>query len=140
MKVYIIVLVGFVSFLYSCSGSNADDISSQEQTTTHAPTTSPYTSKYAGSYVIDVKGAPSSQEVEGYALRRDGTAKWMLIVNDGNGGASIQSEKNGTWVAEQDKIVVSIEGNTGLIQETWQLQNGLFYDANNSNRHLKTKD
>ena len=90
--------------------------------------------------MIEVDGVSNDQSAEAYALRKDGTASWMWIVNNGFGEASIQSKKVGTWTAEDGRIIISIAGNSGMIIETWRLQNGIFYDIENRSRHLKTKE
>jgi hypothetical protein len=96
--------------------------------------------KYAGSYRVHVSGVSSSENAEGYALSNDGTAKWMWIVNDPKEGAKIDSEKTGTWTAEEEKIIISINGNSGMITETWLFQrDGVFRDADIPERYYKTR-
>lgn len=140
------LLIALTLCLASCSSKESTNHTAEstsytaKQASVAAPVSNPFVQKYAGGYMIEVRGISSDRDAEGYALRKDGTAKWMWIVNDGNGGANIQSEKTGTWTASDGQITVSINGNIGIIEETWQLKNDMFYDTNNPNRYLKTQD
>src|SRR5690606_39157978 len=113
MKYFGLLIVILASCLYSCSNHNSAT-HSVGRSATAASDSSPFIKEYAGGYMIEVNDAPSNQNAEGYALRTDGTAKWMWIINDGSGGANIQSEKSGTWTASDGRIIVSINGNSGM--------------------------
>jgi len=97
-----------------------------------------YKSKFAGGYTIEVKGVSSAQEVELYALNENGGAKWMWIKNDGNGGAIVDDEKSGTWSATENSITIDIRGNSGMISETYKLNNdNVLTNTQLTKRYLK---
>ena len=97
----------------------------------------PYLKKYAGRYSIQVKGMPSTNETEDYALAPNGRATWLWIINDINGGDKIQQEKVGTWTATQNKITINIQGNAGTIVEEYNFINGQFVNTTFKDRYLK---
>ena len=86
----------------------------------------PYLEKYAGGYMIEVKGYNSNTDAELYVLHKSGSAKWMMIMILSNGQTKVVSEKMGTWDASADKITISIKGNTGLLVEEYKLIGGKF--------------
>ncbi len=97
-----------------------------------------YKTKFAGGYTIEVKGVSSAQEVELYALNENGGAKWMWIENDGNGGAIVVDEKSGTWSATENSITIDIRGNSGMISETYKLNNNnVLTNTQLTKRYLK---
>lgn len=100
--------------------------------------TNPSMTKYHGSYMVDVKGAPSNYETEGYALKEDGTAVWFWIINNGQDGAEVKEKKYGSWTAEKNKIMISINGNAGSIVETYIDKDGKLINADNPDRLLKS--
>jgi hypothetical protein len=93
--------------------------------------------KFAGSYTIETKGYPSYKYIEVYALNENGKASWLYIFNDGKGGVNVKSEKSGYWVADKKGITVIINGNTGVISETYTLKNNVLTNIENSERSLK---
>lgn len=96
-----------------------------------------YIDKYAGGYKVEVKNIYSNTTAEVYILRNDGSAKWMYIINDRNGGADVKSEKIGNWNATENSITINVNGNTGVITEEFKLINGEFYDSLTGERTLK---
>ena len=98
---------------------------------------SPYLNKYAGRYTIQVKGMPSTNEREDYALAPNGHATWVRIINDRSEGNKTQQQKTGTWTATQNKITISIQGNTGTIVEKYNLTDGQFVNTTFRDRYLK---
>ena len=96
-----------------------------------------YLKIYSGGYTIEVAGISSYDEAEAYALNSNGKAKWMQIANDGLGGARIVAEKNGYWIADENKIVITIQGNSGEIVEEYKLSNGRFTNSLIKERYLK---
>lgn len=133
-------LLSITSLLIICSCEN-------NKTNTHVSAKSSnvekindeYIEKYAGGYEVEVKGISSYNSVEVYILRKDGSAKWMYILNDGNGGANVDSEKDGKWEATKTSITIDINGNTGLITEKFNLKDGEFYDDLTGARKLQLK-
>lgn len=95
-----------------------------------------YMAKYAGGYTIQVIGHISKDDAEAYALNKNGRAKWMYIVNDGLGNAKVMSEKDGSWTAEEGKIKIIVQGNTGPIEEDYILKNGRFVNTLINDRYL----
>lgn len=87
------------------------------------------TKEIAGTYIISVKGM-SDQDAEKLELRSGGTASWRW-------GRTI---KNGSWrISNDDEIMVSISGNSGLIHTWYRLKDGTYVDKSNSSRSLKKK-
>lgn len=96
-----------------------------------------YHTKYAGGYTVEVVGYTGSG-TESFILRKDGTATWMLIVPDATKGARTEAKKYGTWTASENKVVISIRGNTGLIKEEFNYRNGKFRSTVSAGRYLKS--
>jgi len=96
-----------------------------------------YITKYSGSYIVEVNGVPNSYETEGYALKDDGTATWLWIESDGNNGAKVKQKKYGTWMGEKDKISISIQSQSGIIEEVYFDKNEGYINKDNPNRKLK---
>lgn len=96
-----------------------------------------YLSIYSGGYTVEVKGYSSDNDVELYVLHNSGKAKWMHIVNDGYGDAKIMAEKTGVWTANEKKITLTIQGNTGPIVEEYVLKKGRFVNTLTDERYLK---
>jgi len=91
--------------------------------------TNPYLSKYAGGYTVQVLGVSTPSDAEAFILHENGNAKWMWLKDDGHGGAKKVSEKTGTWIAEENKIIISIDGNTGTITEVFVMKRGIFTET-----------
>ena len=91
---------------------------------------SEFVKEYAGGYTVELDGISSDIAAEAYALKDDGTATWMLISNRG-GEAKVTSRKQGTWNAYQNRIEITINGNTGLITE--------YFERNSSNQYFDNK-
>lgn len=104
------------------------------QTVPQTPTTdekpsNPYLSKYAGEYIIKVFGISIRNIAEVYILHENGNAKWMLLEDDGPGGIKKVSEKTGIWIAEENKIIISMDGNTGTKTEEFIMKRGIFTET-----------
>jgi len=94
----------------------------------------PFLAQYAGAYEIKVKGY-SGTDKESYELLKYGSAKWIMtsFLSDTSSRAWI---KSGTWTASDGEINVTIEGNSGDIKLTYNLQNGRFVEDLSSDRYL----
>jgi archaellum component FlaF (FlaF/FlaG flagellin family) len=125
----IILAIIFISILLSSCESENSKIQKNSN--------DKYLATYSGGYTIEILGYPSDNDVEAYALHENGSAKWMLIVNDRYGNAKIMSEKSGVWLADEGKIKVTIQGNTGPIVEEYVLKNGQFVNTLSEARYLK---
>lgn len=98
---------------------------------------SKYVKLYAGGYTVEIDNIPGNDAAEAYALKDDGTATWMLIVNSG-GQANVTSKKQGSWNADENRIEVSINGNSGLITETFErASTGQYFINRQTGRYLK---
>lgn len=87
-----------------------------------------YIKKYSAAYTI------GSDTGEAYALKEDGTCKWIYgwMSND-----KLKTQKKyGTWTAREGYIRISVSGNTGVIVEEYILKNGRFVNKEDSNRYL----
>lgn len=126
-------IIKYTSFLllvlisFSCSNSsNTPSLSSDN----------PFMLKYSGGYIVEVKGVPNTDEGELFVLHQNGQAKWLWIEVQ-NGQSEIKSEKTGSWTATEDKITITINGNSGLITETYNLIEDKFI---NGDRSLKKSE
>ena len=90
-----------------------------------------YLKKYAGTYAI----APDDG-VEIFKLYESGNASWFYRF--GRGTSQVQT-KSGKWSASIGYIKVSIQGNSGVIDEVFRLKNGKFVSDDDSNRYLIKK-
>lgn len=96
-----------------------------------------FKSNFAGTYTIEVKGVSSDQEVEVYDLDINGAAIWFWMENSGNGKAVIEDQKNGKWTADENGVTIKINGNSGIIAESYELKNGILTNTQLSKRYLK---
>jgi hypothetical protein len=128
-KKNILLLIIFVTILFtSCENKSSEMKESSNNK---------YLADYSGGYTIEILNYSSDNDAEAYALHENGNAKWMLIVNDGHGNAKIMSEKNGVWSADDGKIKITIQGNTGAIVEEYVMKNGKFVNTLSEDRYLK---
>jgi hypothetical protein len=96
-----------------------------------------YLLQHSGGYSIEVVGLPSTQEMEVYILAKNGTAKWMYLKAHKAKGAEVVSQKPGRWTANESNITITINGNSGEINEQYQKKNGVFYNTQFPERYLK---
>ena len=120
-----------ISCSYSPSGQNPTP------TTPTTQTPNPYMEKFAGGYIVEMKGIPNTNEGEIYVLHQNGSAKWMWITVRSNGATDVKSEKTGTWEAAEDRITIRIKGNTGSIVETYSLVGGKLVYGDRSLKRTK---
>jgi len=125
----IIPAVIFVLILLMSCDSNNSDVNNKSN--------NKYFVEYAGGYTIEIIGYSSNDEAELYVLHLNGKAKWMLISNDRSGKAKIMSEKSGSWTADEGRMKITIQGNTGPIVEEYLLKNGKFVNTISEDRYLQ---
>lgn len=125
----ILLLITFVTILLT----SCDNKSSEMKESSN----NKYLVEYSGGYTIEILNYSSNDDAEVYALHENGNAKWMWIKNDGYGNAKIMSEKIGIWTAEEGKIKITIQGNTGPIVEEYVLKNGIFVSTLFEDHYLK---
>jgi hypothetical protein len=107
---------------FSCSNSsNTPSVSNDN----------PLMAKYAGGYIVEVKGVPNTEEGELFVLHQNSQAKWLWIEVK-NGTSEIKSEKTGSWTATEDKITITIDGNSEPIIETYNLVEDKFINGDRS--------
>jgi hypothetical protein len=87
-----------------------------------------YLERYAGAYSISPDGA------EAYTLKSDGTAIWVFGWMES--GKVKTQQKSGSWTAQQGKIKIKINGNTGLIIEDYEFKGGKFRSVEDFSRSL----
>lgn len=138
MKRFFTLAITSLIIIYSCESTKTNThVSSKDSSVENI--NNQYIEEYAGGYQVEVKNVSSHNSTEIYILRNDGSAKWMYILNDGNGGANVDSEKEGKWEATKNSITIEIKGNTGLITERFDLKNGEFYDDLTGERKLQLR-
>jgi hypothetical protein len=109
-----------VAFLYICAEAGAQN----------------YIQQYSGAYNIYYTTRTGSDEA--YALKSNGTATWVYGWKDRYGKIQTKT-KDGKWTAAKGSITVSINGNTGIITETYKLINGKFVSTEDRARYLKKR-
>ena len=123
---YLPSILFFTLIFLSCSNSPS------EQSPSVNSTINPFMQKYAGGYIVEVNGVPNTDEGELYVLHQNGSAKWLWISVLSNGSTQVKSEKTGIWEATQNKITITIKGNTGNIVETYSLVGDKFVNGDRS--------
>jgi len=120
MKISTIYPIGafFLFFIVSCSKSNKKSNSIVVQSSTIQIEENPFLEKYEGGYMIDVKGYVSNSETEMFVLHKNGVAQWMYVTLI-DGKSNVASEKSGNWTATENKITITIKGNSGNIVEEY---------------------
>jgi hypothetical protein len=136
---YFLISVAFVLFIFSCDNRNESSQKLASNSIEDPLVTNEFQIKYAGAYTVELDNMSSNDAMEVYILRKDGTAKWMYLKNDGSGGANIESEKPGSWKGTETSISITCEGNSGFITEDFQLKQGRFSDTLTGERYLKAK-
>lgn len=89
----------------------------------------PYLSQYSGTYEVMVKGYPGT-DTETFVLNRSGSSSWTASMG------TLKSTKRGTWTAKEGEIIITVQGNTGEIVETFKLQGGIFVSTMSPDRYL----
>ena len=112
----ILLLITFVTILLT----SCDNKSSEMKESSN----NKYLVEYSGGYTIEILNYSSNDDAEVYALHENGNAK-------------IMSEKIGIWTAEEGKIKITIQGNTGPIVEEYVLKNGIFVSTLFEDHYLK---
>ncbi|MEO5912255.1 MAG: hypothetical protein ABIP95_15310 [Pelobium sp.] len=139
MKRILTLPILFCLLNFSCGNVNSSNQNTSVDTSKNNDKNDEYLTKYSGGYTVELDNVSSNNSAEVYILKNDGTAKWMYIKNDGNGGAEIDSEKLGEWKATETNITITCEGNSGPITEDFKLKDGRFYDTLTGERYLKLK-
>ncbi len=112
------ICVFFLFFIVSCSKSNKKANSIVVQSSTVQIEKNPFLEKYEGGYMIEVKGYASNSEAEMFVLHKNGVAQWMYVTLI-DGKSNVASEKSGNWTATENKITITIKGNSGNIVEEY---------------------
>lgn len=108
----------FLFCVISCSNPNKRANSIVVQSSTVRIEGNPFLEKYEGGYMIEVKGYASNSEAEMFVLHKNGIAQWMYVTLI-NGKSNVASEKSGNWTATENKITITIKGNSGDIVEEY---------------------
>jgi hypothetical protein len=139
----------FTSILFTSCISESSKGSKANQTTTDTTTISEvvmkdtvepeenFRAKFHGSYMIEIKGIPTSSLVEVYNLNENGKSQWLFIEVNSKGEADIKQTKQGTLTATENSIEVNITGNTGVITESYEVKNKVLTNVENSAKYLK---
>jgi len=125
---YTTVLIITIIALTACTGQETS------KTKAKAPVTNKYMDQRNGGYMVLLEGQPVESPVEMFVLHKNGKANWKLVEVYAGGKTKIVSDKYGTWSATLNSIIIDINGNTGLINETFNLSSGKF---KNGQRYLK---
>ena len=88
-----------------------------------------------GGYEIRIEGSNAHQySVEAYVLKSGGSATYMHITPDNNGGAKIDFQRYGTWSKTGSTITIKIKGRSGYITEKFTYSRGSYRSGK---RYLK---
>jgi hypothetical protein len=93
-----------------------------------AVVSNPFLSAYSGVYNISPDGA------EAFALAENGRVSWVYGYPEN--GKITTVTKYGRWIAREDFITIWIDGNTGEIEESYRLKNGIFTSIADGTRYL----
>ncbi|RZK77321.1 MAG: hypothetical protein EOO92_13110 [Pedobacter sp.] len=93
--------------------------------------------RLAGDYAVLSDQAKTDTTEELYVLRHDATAKWMLLKNDGDGGAHVTAESEGTWTVTPTQISVTTQKNGNAVTEDYQLKDSVYTEVKEAKRILK---
>lgn len=93
--------------------------------------------KYAGSYKIEVSGTSSKEQVEVYILHKEGKAEWLWVNYGKNKVGFTDDRKFGTWLADENSLTIDIQGNSGMISETYVEKDGALINKQLSKRSLE---
>ncbi len=114
-----LTLAGVLCFTSCGPGTNRADSDKPEVSAGmdvyDAETPSDILKKYSGRYSVQMKNNAAGTSSEFYELKEDGSAT-RIWVNAGE-----TSDKAGKWAVKGDSIIISIQGNTSLINETFVL-------------------
>lgn len=91
--------------------------------------------QHAGNYKIEVNGVSSKDAVEVYLLKMDGDADWLWVY-DIDGIKKIDDRKNGWWSIQDSTLTVNITGNSGVIEEVYNFNDGYFRNVQIKKRFL----
>ncbi|WP_394749574.1 hypothetical protein [Spongiimicrobium salis] len=119
----------------SCLISTKKDTKEDEKVNTIP--TEDFKKKFAGSYTIEIKGKTFNEHAEVYALNENGGVSWLWIENKGKGNTNIDDRKVGTWTATENSITINIQGNTGVITESYELKDEVLVNSVLPKRYLK---
>lgn len=119
-----IILFALVNIYYENRSAEAEALKSKTDQS-EKTISNPFHETYQGTYRIKVGNSTDNISAEVYKLDKSGFAKWMLVEMR-NGKAEITSQKNGKWNAVDGTIMIDINGNTGVISETYRIEDGVF--------------
>ncbi len=128
--------------LFSATLSSCDTITSskpgplnQAQDLNLEPEINPYTTKYAGNYMVKSGNAHCNAVKEIYVLKYDGTAKWMFV--DVNENIPLEKAKYGIWRVNGSTLNILYQEDNQVETEHFVLDDGCFYDKNSGERYLQ---
>ncbi len=136
-KVFLIIGLGIVIIALLVSKARDNRLNPNSAPPAVTKTVNKYIYLYAGSYYVRIDGMGAGEAEEVFVLHKDGTAKWIWIVPDRSAGAKVDSEKSGSWTASGGRIVISVQGNTGVITEEFNQNGGRFQSTTSRDRYLK---
>ena len=93
----------------------------------------PFLKQYAGTYEVYVKGLEITDDSESYLLFESGYAEWKWFERK---SGHVKSVKNGFWTADEKLLKITIEGNTGRINENFNLENEKIHNKSRTLRKI----
>lgn len=93
--------------------------------------------RHSGEYLVLNPNSKPGDHEEVYRLRKDGSAQWMVLVNDGDGGAHISNQKDGIWVARPNELRIELGDSLQNKTEVYQLKDSTFRESREGKRYLK---
>lgn len=92
----------------------------QQNQTVKKNETSPFLKHFAGIYEVYVKNIRVTEDSESYTLLESGLAEWKWFERK---SGHIKSIKSGIWSADEKLLKITIEGNSGRINENFKIEN-----------------
>lgn len=93
--------------------------------------------EYSGNYKVEVLGVSSKKEVEIYVLEADGKAQWLWVYYVEGKKGKVDDRKKGNWYVKEGEIKIDIQGQSGLISETFVDTDGILINKSINKRSLK---
>jgi hypothetical protein len=124
----VLIIIGRVRQSPSNTPPSKEEVDERKRAEGPGAIANPYLLEYSGVYHVSPGGA------EAFALADNGRASWTYGYKQ-NGKVETVT-KPGSWVANEGFISISIEGNTGLIVENYDLKNGIFRNTESGLRYL----
>lgn len=94
----------------------------------------PVLKQYAGKYEVYIKELGITDDSESFTLYESGLAEWKWFERK---SGHVNSVKSGIWSADKKLLKITIEGNTGRINENFMIENGKIHNNSRTLRKIQ---